>query len=63
MARVGSYLDPTFVKQGLYFLTFLGCQNGDFNAFFWVFFSGKCMKISKTSNFLKFFKLKFYHQK
>jgi hypothetical protein len=38
MARVGSYLDPTFVKQGLYFLTFLGCQNGDFNGFFLGFF-------------------------
>jgi len=37
MTRAGNYLDATFVIQGFCFSAFLGCQNGEFNAFFGFF--------------------------
>jgi len=63
MVGVGNYLDATFIEQGFWFSAFSSHYNGDFNAFFWLHFSENYTKISKTSNFFRFFKLKFYRQK
>ncbi len=62
MVGVGNYSGATFIKQGFFF-SFFKFYNGDFNAFFGLFYSENYSKISKTSNFFRFFKLKFYHQK
>jgi hypothetical protein len=62
MVGVGNYPNATIIEQGFYFLAFSSHYNGDFNAFVWLLFNGNYTKISKTSNFFRFFKLKFYCQ-